>query len=623
MYSANAVGPMEIATGFPHLNSGASAFPDPYWDLASQAMPRSMPEALRWAERVHQTDGIFSEAMNRVAAYFVTDIEITGPPSGSKEISEDEKGKWREYIDKTLKLRDWIHKVAVNYLWYGVAHVSVITPFRRYLVCPECQHRAPFTNVYDKPVYSFAWTDFKFTAKCPVCGFQGAWQDSCKPQGAESDVVLKIWSPHQIEILAEDFTGFKDFIWNPTFVQRDQVRKGHRLVLERYPKEALEAVKHNAKVRLKRDLVFQICDPALAGIDMAGWGMARALKNFRQAWYCQVLRRFNETICVEHIVPFRVITPLPRPGADPDTADPLKTHGMHKWQAALGQIVAQHRRAPGGTHTLPFPIQSTLIGGEANTLAPFQLLDQARDDLLNASGVPLEFYKMTLSTQSAPAALRLFESHWGHLVYALNQIAQYVVDRSARILNWSPVQVALKKVTIADDMDTKLAKLQLYGAGQISGQRALEALGIPYKEDQYTMLEEQKDKADKVREMQEEMGREEMMRQFGAPQTQGQGQAPPPGGGAGAGAPPAAGGGAPADGSGMNPDDLMTQAQDLAQQFKAMPEGERRSQLLQMKRENRSLHALVKSYMDDIDQQASRQGRDQILGQGGQPGQAA
>jgi len=36
----------------------------------------------------------------------------------------------------------------------------------------------------------------------------------------------------------------------------------------------------------------------------------------KQAWYLQVLQRYNEAIALDYIIPFRVISPMPRPGAN-------------------------------------------------------------------------------------------------------------------------------------------------------------------------------------------------------------------------------------------------------------------------------------------------------------------
>jgi hypothetical protein len=50
-------------------------------------------------------------------------------------------------------------------------------------------------------------------------------------------------------------------------------------------------------------------EDALAGVRNRGWGISRVLANFRQAWYVQVLHRYNEAIALDYVIPFRLITP--------------------------------------------------------------------------------------------------------------------------------------------------------------------------------------------------------------------------------------------------------------------------------------------------------------------------
>jgi hypothetical protein len=71
----------------------------------------------------------------------------------------------------------------------------------------------------------------------------------------------------------------------------------------------------------------------------------------------------------------------------------------------------------------------------------------------------------------------------------------------------------------------------------------------------------------------------------------------------------------------MSPQMLLNQAQELAQQLLSMDETTRRSQLIQLKQSNPTLHAQVKQIMEDMSQDASTQGvaamRQQMQGAGG------
>jgi hypothetical protein len=72
------------------------------------------------------------------------------------------------------------------------------------------------------------------------------------------------------------------------------------------------------------------------------------------------------------------------------------------------------------------------------------------------------------------------------------------------------------------------------------------------------------------------------------------------------------GGGAP---GGTTPQDMMAQAEQVALQMLGMPYEIRKSQLLQLKKGDETLHALVIQKMEDIRGQAKSQGGFQALQQ--------
>jgi hypothetical protein len=68
------------------------------------------------------------------------------------------------------------------------------------------------------------------------------------------------------------------------------------------------------------------------------------------------------------------------------------------------------------------------------------------------------------------------------------------------------------------------------------------------------------------------------------------------------------------------PEDLQSQAQLLAQQLLSLPESVKDSQLIKLKKSDATMHALVKSIIDDIRQQARTEGGAQVMAQQfGQP----
>lgn len=636
-------------------------FPDPFCDMASLAMPETIQDALRWCEYIIMANGPYRSAISRVISYFITDIEIvaSGGGDGEDRIGREEKQKYLDFLNDTIGIKNVLHTVALDYLTYGNSFTSLLVPFRRYLSCPGCGLELPLKKVYNTPDFRFSWSGFQFNASCPHCSHSGVWKHIDRRSGETGQIKVKRWSPHEMDILWDPHTDDASFIWRIPDDYRNLLRKGHLFHLERASWEIVEAVKNNQALLFDPDVVYHMKEEALAGIRNRGWGISRVLANFRQAWYVQVLHRYNEAIALDYVIPFRVITPQPRAGQGGDVNDPVLSINMGSFTGRVQQMLKARRRDPARWNILPFPIEYQALGGDATQLAPKDLLELGMDTLLNAVGVPIELYKGSLSVQSAPAALRLFEANWSHLVHNLNRFLARLVDKIAQVMSWEPVNCRLQRVTHADDLNRQMAKLQLMMGGQISRTTGLQSVGVEFAEEERRKLEEERITAEATQDMQEEMEQAALMDEMAMPPDPAAGGAPPggdpaaaggqmptmqgmpgamPGGGMPAGDPAAAGGAAPMGPMGQpmgpmgaaqsfaagqpllpnkptTPEEMMSMASTLAQQAMGMPESQKDSFLIQLKKEDPTIHALVKSQLEEMKRDAQLRGGEMVMQQ--------
>ena len=586
-------------------------YTDPFNTLAAQAAPRNMADALRWAQSIFMIDGTFAQAISRVVSYFITDVEVRSPSTaGSKSLSKDEKQKYEQFLRKKLKIATLLNDVGQDFLAMGVSFNSVVMPIRRYLYCASCPGtQYPLKKVALTPEFKFSWSNFEFHATCPQCGLASAWKHVDRRGDEESSIVIKRWNPHEIEILHDQFSNRRAYIWKIPEEYRKQIREGKVFHLEEAPWEVIQAIKSGDNFLFEPGVIFALINEPLAAVVTNGWGLALSITNYRQAWHAQMLRRYNEAICTEFLVPFRVISPQSK-GGDP-TTDPVFSGNLRNFATETRSMIRRHRRDPGQIQVSPFAVEYQLLGGEANQLAPFQLIDQATDALLNASGVPAELYKGTLTIQAAPAALRLFESHWSWLVDELNSFLQYVVETIGKLLGWEPVDCSLETVRTADDLNRQMAKLQLMMSGQLSQQSGLKALGANFQQEQDQLIEEKEYVDKKTQEMQDYESGIAQMNQMAGSLTGPGGQYGQQAAQAQGGQQSAQGGGGGGGGGAQGPEQIEDQASQIAQQLQAMPESQRKSELTSIKGQSPVLHAVVKEKLED---QKSQQGQ-------GQPGQ--
>lgn len=637
-------------------------FPDPFCDVASTAMPQTIQDALRWCEYILMANGPYRSAVARIIAYFLTDVEIVSAGDGDDRIGREEKQKYLDFLNDTLGIKSVLANVALDYLCYGNSFTSLLVPFRRYLTCPDCGLELPLKKVYNSAVFNFSWSNFQFNATCPHCNYAGKWEHIDRRSGESGQIKIKRWSPHEMDILWDPHTDDTSFIWRIPDDYRTLLRKGHLFHLERASWEIVEAVQNNQALLFDKDVVYHMKEEALSGVRNRGWGISRVLANFRQAWYVQVLHRYNEAIALDYVIPFRVITPKPRPGqggSGGELNDPVLSINLGSFTSRVNGMLQHRRRDPARWNVLPFPIEYQALGGDATKLAPKELLELGLDTLLTSIGVPVELYKGSLSVQSAPAALRLFEANWSHLVHNLNRFLNKLVDKVSQVMSWEPVSARLQRVTHADDLNRQMAKLQLMMGGQLSRTTGLSSVGVDFAEEERRKLEEERITAEATQDMQEEMEQAAIMDEMAMPPQAPAAQGMVPGGAPPAGGDPAAGGaqqmpmmqGMPGamPGGGMpavppagamgqpqgafgamyafmagqpllpnkpqTVEEMQAMASTLAQQAMSMPESQKDSFLIQLKQEDSTMHSLVKSQMDQIRQDAELQGRDMVLAQ--------
>ena len=630
----------------PYFNRGAGAsngetgFADPFNDIATTQMPTTMKSALWWSEYIWTVQGTYRMAMERIVSYFITDLEIGG------DASDEEKKKYDEFLNDQLHALPFLNLMMRDRLCYGNAFASVVVPFRRFLQCPKTGDLYPLKVAYNN--FNFQFNDkFEFIATCPKTGWRGAWHVVDKPREEADHLILKRWSPHEIEILHDPYTDEVAHLWRIPEYYKRMVREGNLFHLERASKQVMEAIKHDKLFRFNKDAIYHMKEPTLAGIRNMGWGLPRSLINYRQIWYVQVLRRYNEAIALDYVIPFRLITPGNSGGSSAGgiaTQDPMSIYAAGDFRAQVRNMINKRRRDPASWQMLPFPVNYQMLGGDAKQLAPTELIEQGTSTLLNECGTPVEFYQGSLSLQAAPVALRLFESTHRQLVSDANDFMQWMANAISRIMSWELVKCGLKRVTIADDMQKQMSALQLMMGQQLSGTSGLRAIGYDWETEQRMIADE----ARKQQEMQARQQEEMEQAGFAAEVSKGvnpnaQGAAPGGGGApAGGGAPPAGGdptqtgpgmaaaGGTPVTSyiqtmgpnAAVTPNDLQAAAAQLANELLGLPESVKDSQLRQLKQFNPTLHSIVRTKMDELRQQMRTQGgamlQQQQMGGGGQ-----
>ena len=577
--------------------AGASKFPNPFCDIASEYIPRDLVTIWEWMEFLHLSMPPFRTVSQRVVRYFLTELILEGT-------DDKEKKKYEEFLHDQLHFMEQLAEIGDDFLCYGNSLISIYFPFDRYLTCPQCCSSYHISAMD----YRFRRKEGKFTAYCPKCDQQDVEmirEDRRSPDTAR--VKLIRWNPKDIRLRVHPISKRIEYFMrlDPIFVAK--ILEGDSFYLNDTPWAIVDACLKSDKAKkeylfkFREDAIYHMKVSTLAGLPVKGWAIPPLLQNFRLAFYIMILRRYDEAIALDYIMPFRVL--YPKGNVAGGNQDALSSLSMNVFMGHMQKMVANKRKNITDIQVAPFEIGYQLLGGEAKALAPKDNIALAMDEMLNAMGFPAELYKGTLSIQAAPVALRIFEKQWNGLVDGFDDLINWVLKRVGRHFMWGDVTGSLRSVTLADDMERKALSLQAAAGQDISKTTAYMPLGIDYMEEQKRITEEQ--------EAIQKLQRDAMERAQAQSQGMGQGQS----GGSGAGSAPS---------YGATPGDVTEQAKALAQQLLTQtPETMRRGELIKIKHSNPTLHALVLQNLSEMRQQMASAGGAQMLQQMQQGGKQA
>ena len=559
-------------------SSGGPVFPDPFLDVASLMLPKSIRKILDLCEAIWLKNPLYSSAAKRIVRYFITNIEV------SEESGASPSNTLKSFFNDTFSINEKLMLLGDDFLAYGNSLSSIFLPFRRFLKCKSCGYQKLINQVK----YRFA--DYKFTVHCPRCKKDREHSVIDRKSNEADKISLIRWPLQEIRIISHPISQARKYFWKIPDWLSHEIKSGNPFIVNSTPWEVIETIKRDELFGFNDEVVHHMREETLAGVNTKGWGISRVLSNFPQAYYLQLLKRFNEEFIQDFVVPFRVFSPPHSTPSDPV----LQTLPMDEFSGKIQEMITRHRKSPSGYQVSPFPLQYQLIGGEAKDLATPELLDQAADELLNAIGIPAELYRGTLQLQAMPTALRLFEQTWPQLVSALNGFLTFATHVICTAQNWNkPKRIQLQPVTLADDLEFRSTLLSLASTNIISKETALAPWRINPEDEQLKVIKELRKAEDLQRQYQEDaVKRQELSDYMSGAQQQQQAVGP---GGAPMGSPSGMG-----PTVGTTPMELMSQAQEIASQLVGIPYSDRRKELSGIKSTNPTLHALVTANMEQI-----------------------
>jgi hypothetical protein len=421
--------------------------PNPLFDFLTVFVPRKLKTLFKYCEYLYYNSPQVFAALNKFAIYPVTDVNYhTENPTL--------KGKYRKLLEETLKIKTVLVKTGIDRHVYGNSFVSLYFPFRRFLKCPSCGNTR---NI--KYIKSFKFRIRKkktvFQMVCSECHNSVRAEVEDKKLRFASGINVIRWDPKQIEIEKNPITGDTQFYYQIPDDIQSKVRKGDRHLIETMPLAFLECIAARKIFKFGKNRLYHMKADAPAGIDNR-WGFPGLASTLKQFFYVAVLRKANEAIALEHVVPFRVL----HPQQNTASADPTMTISLSNWANETKLNLKAWRKDPLHLMFSPIPLGVTQLGGQGRALMVTGEITEAENGIIASLGIPREFLYGGLSATGSGVTLRMLENQLLNYTSELVEEAQWIADQVATYMGWTKVKLGLEPFKLVDDVQQKMMLMQ-------------------------------------------------------------------------------------------------------------------------------------------------------------------
>ena len=433
---------------------------NPYYQYSQLYTPKRLKELFIWCEYLfYQSPHIFA-ALRKFGEYPITKITY-------ETVNEHLKTKHKDLLEKTLRVREFLIKCSLDKYVYGNAFVSMYQPFVRYLKCPSCSSLSNIKNT----TYTFDVSHLKFTYTCPSCkkrAVVGEENIEDRKLLLSKGINFIRWDAKDLDIDHNPLTGESTYYYKIPSAIVSRVNSGHKMLIDTMPIGFLKAIKEHKPFKFARDAIFRMKVGAPAGINPQ-WGLPPILAALERFHFTQILRKANEAIALDYLVPFRILHASQASGV----ADPVQQISLSKWRDELDINIRLHRKDPLHIMYSPIPVGMVQLGGQGRALLTLGEIQEAEKSIVATLGIPMEFLYGGLTGRGMEATLRMIENQLSTHIADLIDLMQWMDDKCAEFLGWEKVKLGLTPFRMVDDFEKQQLMFSVWQSGKQSGSQVL------------------------------------------------------------------------------------------------------------------------------------------------------
>lgn len=488
-FGSNPNSPLRFAANRGRISGSATQgvnYPSPFFDLAHTYLPTTVKQMFRFCRYYFMTNPLVNATVFKLSEYPITDIII-------EHSNAKVRRRWEEYFFDHLRYRPFQIECGLDYNTFGNAFVSPSFPFHKYITCKSCGWSDQAQQVRDKWVF----TNFQFRLTCPSCGHIGEAATKDHYYRNASGIKFVRWNCEDIEVNYNDITGESTYFYTVPGPLKNDIIIGKKDVVEAIPQIFIQALRQRKGVVFNKNSLFHLKRPTLAWQDR-GWGTPLILPVLKDVFYLQIMKKAQEAILVEHIVPLRVLFPQAASG----TSDPFTSVNLVDWKDQVAAEIARWRFDSNYIPILPLPLGQQSIGGDGRALLLFNEMQQMSEHIIMGMGVPREFLQGGLSYSGSNVSMRMLENQFISYMNFHRNMARWAMKTVANYMDWPECGIRFKPFKMADDLQRKAYTFQLNQAGKISDTTLLADADLDMEDENELMSSEAAQRLDATKRQQ-------------------------------------------------------------------------------------------------------------------------
>lgn len=432
-------------------------YPAPYFDPIAMQTIVDPKIIMQWGRYFYDWHPIIHAAINKMVQYPITDFVF--------DTDDDNLKKNYEAAFKTLKVRDVLIRMGLDYFVCGNSYLSCIMPFKRMLECPECHAAVAASSA------QFRVNNKEVFMECPKChkNVKAIVKDSQTKD--LHDMRLILWNPLYMQVDFDEILGNCSYYYSLPEHIKSSIAKGERKYIAQYPMYFIDAAREKKLVHLFSDKLMHLKRETHSASYFKGLGQPIISPVMKYLFHLLILLRAQDALAIDQILPWTVLSPSPNTGIDP-----AGEMDLSNWRRQVASEYEKWKQNPLRKSFMPAPINAQIVGAQGKSLFLNQEIQNLTEQILAGMGVPNEFVFGGLQWSGANISLRMLENQFINYRTMMQDVIDFIVKNIAIYFGYAPCHVTMQSFKMADDVAQKELLMRMQDASVVSRHTLLNQL---------------------------------------------------------------------------------------------------------------------------------------------------